>query len=42
MDKLLFHIAAFEINKLCSLRPEIIDWGLYEKYATVAFEKLWR
>lgn len=27
MESLLFHVVAFEINKLCSLKPETLDWG---------------
>lgn len=41
MDKVVFHIAAFEINKLASLYPEIIDWGPYARFATPEFRQLW-
>ena len=42
IDNVIFHIAAFEINKLCSLRPEFLDWGPFGDYATAEFEDLWR
>ncbi len=42
LDRLYFHIAAFEANKLCSLRPEIFDPGPYARFCTGAFKQLWR
>lgn len=42
VERILFHIAAFEINKLASLRPEIIDFGHWTKYVDDAFVALWR
>lgn len=42
LDRLLFHIAAFEINKICSLRPDRLDWGRYARFATPEFAELWR
>lgn len=36
-----FHIAAFEINKLCSLKPAVIDWGPFADLATPSFKALW-
>lgn len=42
MDKLYFHIAAFEINKLVSLKAEKIDWGDYSQHHTAQFETLWQ
>lgn len=42
MDKVLFHIAAFEANKLASLEPHTFDLGPYAKHHTEAFEELWR
>ena len=42
MDKLYFHIAAFEINKLVSLQAEKIDWGAYAPHHTVQFETFWQ
>ncbi|XP_074662059.1 UDP-N-acetyl-alpha-D-muramoyl-L-alanyl-L-glutamate epimerase-like [Tubulanus polymorphus] len=41
MDRVYFHIAAFEMSKLQSLKPKLIDLGCYEHYHTVAFEKMW-
>lgn len=42
IDNVLFHIAAFEINKLCSLRPDHLDWGPFADFVTAEFEALWR
>lgn len=41
LEKVYFHIAAFEINKIASLRPQQVDWGNYTKSANKDFEKLW-
>lgn len=41
MTRINFHIAAFEINKICSLRPEVIDWGDYSYLVDKAFWELW-
>lgn len=42
LRRLYFHIAAFEINKLASLKPDVIDFGPYAVHQTAAFEQLWR
>ena len=42
LERLLFHIAAFEINKICSLRPRRLDWGRYAPLATPEFAAVWR
>ena len=41
MQRIYFHIAAFEINKLCSLRPETVNWGAYTYLVNDAFWELW-
>ena len=41
IERIIFHIAAFEINKLASLRPEIIDFGAWSKYVDDEFATLW-
>ena len=41
MTRINFHIAAFEINKLCSIRPDLIDWGDYSYLADKDFWNLW-
>ena len=41
-DKLIFHFICFEANKLCSLKPDFLDLGKYEKYWTPELEKIWR
>lgn len=41
MERLFVHAALFEINKIASLRPQIVDLGPYAKYHTVALESLW-
>jgi len=40
-ERIAFHIAAFEINKLCALEPEVIDFGEWTRFVTPAFAKLW-
>lgn len=42
MQKLYFHIAAFEVNKLVSLCPLTIDFGPFTKYVTPQFAALWK
>jgi hypothetical protein len=42
MHKVYFHIAAFEANKLASLRPERFDLGPFRRFYTREFEQLWR
>ena len=41
IDKLIFHIAAFEINKLCSLKPDQISFGPLSRFCTSTFKTLW-
>lgn len=42
LEKVAFHAAAFEINKLCSLSPTHVRFGRYARYVTPAFAQLWR
>lgn len=42
IDRLVFHIAMFQINEVASLRPDAISLGKYAKYASPAFVELWR
>jgi hypothetical protein len=42
MDRLAFHVAMFQLNALCSLRPTEIELGRYARFATPAFVELWR
>jgi hypothetical protein len=42
MDRLSFHIAMFQINALCSLRPDSVELGRYARFATPRFLTLWR
>lgn len=41
MEKIYFHIVAFEANKLTSLKPDILDLGPFQKHHTAEFEDLW-
>lgn len=41
LDRLVFHIAAFEINKLCSLAPTHLSFGPYARFVTPRFQELW-
>jgi len=42
MNRVYFHIAAFEANKLGSLAPERLDLRTHARYHTREFERLWR
>ncbi len=42
LRRLLFHVALFELNKVCSLRPEEVELGPYADLWTPALEALWR
>ena len=42
LDKIYFHILAFEANKLISLGPESIDPGPHANYWTPEFESFWQ
>ncbi|MDC0669547.1 hypothetical protein [Nannocystis radixulma] len=42
LRRLLFHVAAFEAAKLCSLRPDRLDLGAYARFWTPALARLWR
>lgn len=42
VQRLLFHVAAFEAAKLCSLRPDRLELGAYAKFWTPALATLWR
>jgi hypothetical protein len=41
LERLVLHVAAFEANKLCSLRPTEFDLGPLAAHCTPAFEELW-
>jgi hypothetical protein len=41
LDRICFHVAAFELNKLVSLAPERVDFGPWSRFVTPAFERLW-
>ena len=42
MEKVYFHIIAFEANKLASLCPDTLDLGPFARFHTSPFETLWR
>ena len=42
LEKVYFHISAFEANKLCSLRPRSFDLGPFTRFHTPRFEATWR
>lgn len=42
LERCYFHIAAFEANKLCCLRPRRFDLGPFTRFHTRAFEDVWR
>ena len=41
MEKIYFHIIAFEANKLTSLKPNVFDLGPFKQYHTPEFEETW-
>jgi hypothetical protein len=41
-ERIVFHVAMFQVNAVASLAPDAIDLGRYAKYATRAFKDLWR
>ena len=41
VDRLAFHVAMFQINALCSLRPDVIELGAHARFATPRFRQLW-
>jgi UDP-N-acetyl-alpha-D-muramoyl-L-alanyl-L-glutamate epimerase len=42
LDRLAFHIALFQINAACSLRPDVLELGPYARFATARFMEVWR
>jgi len=42
MERVHVHAALFEINKIASLRPAVLDLGPYARHHTEALERLWR
>jgi len=42
VDRLAFHVALFQINTICSLRPDTIELGAYARFATARFVELWK
>ena len=41
MEKVYTHCAAFSIFHLCSLKPNLLDWGPYSRWHTAKFERVW-
>ena len=41
MEKVYTHCAAFSIFHLCSLKPDVLDWGVYSRWHTAEFERVW-
>jgi hypothetical protein len=42
IERVAVHIALFQLNAACSLRPEVIELGRYAKYLTAELVQLWR
>lgn len=42
MEKVYFHCAAFSVFQLCSLKPDVLDWGPYAHLHTAEFERVWK
>ncbi len=41
MHNIYFHIAAFEGNKLSSLKLDFMDWGVFNHLVNESFQSLW-
>jgi hypothetical protein len=41
-ERLAFHVALFQLNAVCSLRPEAIDVGPWARFLTPELRTLWR
>jgi hypothetical protein len=42
IERIAVHVALFQLNAACSLRPEVIELGRYAKYLTADLAQLWR
>ncbi|HEY0515507.1 MAG TPA: hypothetical protein VGD00_00180 [Solirubrobacteraceae bacterium] len=42
IERIAVHIALFQLNAACSLRPAVIELGRYAKYLTEDLVQLWR
>jgi len=42
LERIAFHVAMFQINAVCSLRPDAIELGAYARLATPRLVELWR
>lgn len=42
LEKIIFHIIAFDINKLVSLLPDTLDFGPLSHHVTPSFRNLWK
>ncbi|TMQ27495.1 MAG: hypothetical protein E6J90_02475 [Deltaproteobacteria bacterium] len=42
IERIAVHIALFQLNAACSLRPEVIELGRYARYLTDDLARLWR
>src|ERR1041384_190081 len=42
LERIAVHIALFQLNAACSLRPEVIEFGRYAKYLTDDLVRLWQ
>src|SRR5215475_11486240 len=42
IERLAVHIALFQLNAACSLRPDVIELGRYARYLTDDLVRLWR
>jgi UDP-N-acetyl-alpha-D-muramoyl-L-alanyl-L-glutamate epimerase len=42
IERIAVHVALFQLNAACSLRPDVIELGRYAKYLTEDLVRLWR
>jgi UDP-N-acetyl-alpha-D-muramoyl-L-alanyl-L-glutamate epimerase len=42
LDRIALHIALFQLNSVASLRPDVIDLGVYARFLTPELVRLWQ
>jgi len=42
LERVAVHVALFQLNAACSLRPDVIELGRYARYLTADLIQLWR
>ncbi|HEY0190049.1 MAG TPA: hypothetical protein VGC42_02935, partial [Kofleriaceae bacterium] len=42
IERIAVHVALFQLNAACSLRPDVLELGRYAKYLTAELAQVWR